>query len=1069
MIFSKFTKPKWQHHNPDVRQSAVENLDDLTILNDVAQHDEAAEVRKSAVLKINDLKSLDQIAQHDTDSEVREFAGQRFQKLICCQDDNDSNLETSLTWINNSNDAEQLAYVAVHGSHIKLRKAAINKIEQEEVLGNIAINDPISEVRLIALEKLTQKSILERVAKVARNSDKRISRRAREKLDQVIEEMERPARVRAECETICSKLESLERRLNSEISSQAVFNESKPLKHAEFKRLQERWQTIATDADSECQSRFTKAQQAVQAAIENYQQALDTTQKREQALLPLRAAKKELCEQMEALLIDLEKRQTLSGQEAEEFNKHLSTLQSQWAEKQNTDDPEEEQQWQTRFEQATQSVQKQLKKLQASYNIANQLETICAQADALLNKTTKLKADAIKALNARWKKAWQQDDSLFSELKSRFENTLNALQTRLQDQKEQYAQATQELKQLLEKLDAVLEGGELKTAIPLEQQGRELLKNIDNFSTTTQKKTLERRLQACTAKINELRGWQRWGNKLEREKLCEQVENLLETGNPVEFFRLVEQAQTAWKKLGASGYSRELWERFSKACKAVYQRYREQLCLEMESLSGQVDDNPEVIAKMIRQAQATWKELGSQGHSQEVWERFNNACQTAYEPCRAHFNLKAKERQINFSEKEALCERLEAFGEETDWENADWKEVYRFVREQDKAWRNIGTTDRKLRKGIQRRFQTAMQVLETKLDEERQSNYRYRLSLMKQVEQVANKLSEFIEQQKEIDKDIQKLIETKINEAIDEVKQLQEEWQVTVPGNRRVEREFWNAFRGWCDVVFNHRKKLQDAHKKELQGYLKSKIVLCEQVEALSNSKGDAIKQAPAKIKTLKEEWKKINIDWNHMGNMRKKVRATEAVEERFEKACQQVERQYQAQLAAIQREQMEKLKLKAAFCVKLEAPETLAQFQEEPDWLSKAQAGWTTLPQLESVDLEAAIELRFQEACAAASSDSSSVNELTLKTKETLCIRMEILAGIESPPEAAQARLAYQVARLSAAMSGGERESREPQQEVNEIELSWYLTGIPQSDKTANLEQRFSKACEAFYSQVEK
>ena len=41
------------------------------------------------------------------------------------------------------------------------------------------------------------------------------------------------------------------------------------------------------------------------------------------------------------------------------------------------------------------------------------------------------------------------------------------------------------------------------------------------------------------------------------------------------------------------------------------------------------------------------------------------------------------------------------------------------------------------------------------------------------------------------------------------------------------------------------------------------------------------------------------------------------------------------------------------------------------------------------------------------------------LPIKQLLCLRLEIAAGVESPPEYAQARMEYQVARLSESLSG--------------------------------------------------
>ncbi len=1085
MIFSNLIKkPKWQHRNPDIRQIEIESLDDPQILKDVAQNDEAPEVRQAALHKINDLTVLDQIAQHDTNNKVRELAEQRFKQLLCGQKNDCPALDTRLSWVKDTTDTERLAYIAEHGQEVELRLAAISRLEREGLLGDIAINDPISEVRLAAVTKLTQKSTLERVYKASRNRDKRVSRLARDKLDEVIEQLERPERVQAECEAICTKLESLERRLKSDTLNQklaqSLIEYSKTLKqdNAEFKRLQERWQAIAAEAPSDGQTRFTKAQQSVMASLSNHQQTLEAEQLREQAVAPLRAAKKELCEQIESMLIDLKNSQRLGSEEQKTFDQRFDTLQNQWSQTQPLDDPEEEQQWQARFERISQSAQKRHQKLQASSNLANRLESTCAQAESLLEETSLLHSESLKDLQARWQAYWEdvpKDKPLpvFSELSSRFDKTLITIQTHLQKQKEQRKQAVNESKQLLKDLETALEKGELKTAIPLEQKARKLYSEFVELSASREP-SLERRLHVCSDKIKDLRSWQHWGNQLEREKLCKQVESLLETeDNYSELVRLTEEAQTAWKRLGSSGHSRKLWERFSHGVQMAYKRYREYLCVQMEDLSERTNDNPEDTARLIRQAQATWKLIGSQGHSQELWERFNQASQTAYEPCKIYFSNKAREREQSFTDKQELCDRLEAFAQQTDWDNANWKEAYHFVRESEKKWRNIGATDRKYKKVTQRRYQSAMQELETHLDDERKRNCHSRINLIGEVDKIAERLKSAIDTQNDAaakgDMTAKKTIEDKINKAIEEVKKLQDQWQVTVPGSSRVEREFWSAFRSACDVVFDFRKQQQEVQKKEIQAYLQSKTALCEQVEELANLKGEAIKTAPAQVKKLKEEWKSIKKeDWKNIGSARKN-KATEAVDERFNKACRFIEKLCKVQLATERRKQIEWLKQKAAFCVEIEQADTVAQqqFEEDPNWLSSVQAAWAEFPQLDEADWERAIEQRFQQACTVVSTrEPPKVSKKTLENKEKLCVQLEILAGMESPPEAAQARLAHQVARLSAAMSGEPIQARDPQIEAEEIERNWYLSGAVSPEQTQSLEQRFSRACEVFYSQ---
>ena len=1042
-MISKFFKPKWQHRNANVRLLEIDNLNDPTILNQIAQNDADTKVRQAAVIKINDLNILNQIAQNDTDNSVRELANEHFKQLLCCsKKDNCPELETRLYWVQQKiSSVEQLAYFAQQAPEIELRIAAIEKIQAEELLASIAINDPNNKVRIAAVNKLTKKSTIEQVIKAARNNDKRVSKKARERLDQI----ERPEQIRAECEEISTKLEALE-----------ALDESKFKQiNTELKRLQERWQAIVAEADTAYKTRINKAEQAVLAKLQDHKEAIDAAQKRDEAMIPLRESKQGLCEKLEALLIDLKNSEQIHGDEETAFQQQLEAIKTEWPYIPSLDNQDEEKRWQDRFERAMQSVQKRHQQLQDHQELANKLNAVCRKAETLLKKAKALQPEVLKELQTRWDKIELPEKvqtlALFSELQQRFDNKLKTIETRLQQEKQERHKKTQELKSVLQDLETALEAGELKTATPLEEQARDLLKSIN--SGGEQNKTLGTRLQNYSAKIGELRSWQRWGSQQEREHLCERVESLLKTDaeSPSDLIRITEEAQNAWKQLGSSGYSRTLWERFNKACQATYLRYREHLCMQMEKIAEREMADPENTAKMIRQAHNIWKELGSQGHTQALWERFNNACQTAYEPCREFFNIKAREREQNLFEKESICERLELFNEETNWEAADWKHVYQFIRESDKDWRKVGTTNRKVKKGLQQRFQAIMKILETNLDEERKRNCHYRLNLMFGVDAVAGKLETFMAKADELDN--KKDIDSKINEAIDEIKKLQNQWQVTVPRSRRVEREFWNTFRSSCDIVFNYRKEQQEAHKKELQDYLKSKIALCEQVEALADLDKEAIKYAPNQLKTIRIEWKAIKEDWHKIAQTtpRRKAKANEAIEERFEKACQQIEKLSKNQFFTERRQQLDLLKNKAALCVQIE--------QKAPMSLSEIETTWTGYDKLENAELEAAIEQRYQQACAG----TTKFSEDALKLKDKMCVRMEILAGIDSPAESSETRLAYQVERLSATFHGDKIKSVNPQIEAEEIEQKWYLTAAPPS--ILRLEERFSKASETFYS----
>jgi len=489
--------------------------------------------------------------------------------------------------------------------------------------------------------------------------------------------------------------------------------------------------------------------------------------------------------------------------------------------------------------------------------------------------------------------------------------------------------------------------------------------------TAKRQNSLDSRFQILSSKIKELKSWQRWGNLRERENLCQAME------------KLVKQENISFEKK----------------------------------------------AQLIREAQDKWKSLDSKA-SNTLWRRFSKACDTAYEPCKAHFEKKAKERKENALKREELCAHLESFAAEIDWEELNWKSVFNTVRDIDKAWRSIGTTDRKLRKVLTERFDETMATVQKPLDEERERNLKQREDLIKEAEAAST-------------------IED-LNEAIETTKKLQSQWEVTVPTTHRAERELWKKFHSACDKAFDRRRQEFQQFDAERQANLEKKDKICKDIEMLADSTEKSTQTLLSIFKTLKNEW-------NAVGEIPRKV--GKGAEKRFNKVCQYFEKAYQARLALAEHEQLEKLREKASLCLILEQ----AEIRDEAK-IATVQEKWENLDALANSRLEKTVTRRFKQACDTMGQTKSV--EKIVKEKETLCIRMEILAGIESPPEAMQARMQYQVERLSKAM--GERDSNinDKDKDAQAIAQEWYTTGSVFGEKSILLEHRFNKALHAFHAQ---
>ena len=67
-------------------------------------------------------------------------------------------------------------------------------------------------------------------------------------------------------------------------------------------------------------------------------------------------------------------------------------------------------------------------------------------------------------------------------------------------------------------------------------------------------------------------------------------------------------------------------------------------------------------------------------------ERYANAYQEAFKPCKAHFKMQKKQRKANKKSRNKICRKLEEFFELIDWDNPDWVTINQKIRKFRKSW-----------------------------------------------------------------------------------------------------------------------------------------------------------------------------------------------------------------------------------------------------------------------------------------------------------------------------------------------------------------------------------------------
>jgi hypothetical protein len=443
---------------------------------------------------------------------------------------------------------------------------------------------------------------------------------------------------------------------------------------------------------------------------------------------------------------------------------------------------------------------------------------------------------------------------------------------------------------------------------------------------------------------------------------------------------------------------------------------RESLCQRMEALIGSPLD-PETLSKEIKAIQDEWKGIDKVNtvSGRKLWLRFSEAMQKAYEPCKIYFNEQNKLKDERAQQAEALVEELEALAaaqnwQETETEQVDWERLDRAVRDFRRRWYTLGEMRFRDKRNLEKRFRPILQEIENKLSEERQRNLEERKNLVAQAEALAS-------------------IED-LRQAIDKAKILQKQWKVSVRGPIGQDRKLRDTFKAHCDAVFDRLRHEQEARKREQEEKVHARQALLDAIDALSQQDAtdhQAIEVIKQQAKALQQQWKELpplereeQRDWD----------------KKLDKHLQRLEKFLRKMARSEQSQQFDLLQQKAAFLVKME--NTLPVHQ---DW----QAAWQSLPVLADASKEQLLQQRFNEALRYHRGEISPVDwqkRLATLSSEMrqLAVRLEILVGLESPAEAAQERMAYQVSRLSQAMQRGSQQDR--RDDPVDLAMDFYYKG---------------------------
>lgn len=607
---------------------------------------------------------------------------------------------------------------------------------------------------------------------------------------------------------------------------------------------------------------------------------------------------------------------------------------------------------------STMSQQHGTSRLDSRQAILDELNALLESSNGIDEARAKRLRKALDALRnsdakpAATQDSHQPDTPLDTEIDARLET----LRARIHKQVERRNRSYQQALALMDALEGALRDKELQQAERSEKKLLSLMRNIPGLSEQRWQ-NIEDRLQRARPQIRELESWRHWGTTQAREELIARVRQLTDSNLA-----------------------------------------------------------PEKIAKSIQAAREQWHAWDKAGdHSgKDLWKAFDQACESAYKPCSAHFEKLRQQRADNLRQRREIIDSLNARFRSIDWKQPDWRETDKFVRHARRSFYNTGNVDFKYRKPVARALDEVLEKFEKHLARERSRCFRAREKLIADIEALA---------------DVDNL-----HEALNRLGKLKKQWAITVVEKRGLENRLWKRFQAACDSTYQRRDTERKAQFAERDENLKQKQALIEEIDRSARaSDAELLAHASGFARQLAR--------WQEIGAVPRKH------ETGLNRRWLEVQRQFRGAVKAAESRaraaELDNLTRRAALCNVWEQA-TLAGSTIDT---AAVTAEWEALPALSS-DRSEAINRRFGQALVRPDDTTLSNN---LAIKQDACLRLEVMLELDSPAQFQGERMAYQVARLNASL----HKDPDAQDSPEDLLLRALTTGAVPAAAVETIEQR--------------
>ena len=400
---------------------------------------------------------------------------------------------------------------------------------------------------------------------------------------------------------------------------------------------------------------------------------------------------------------------------------------------------------------------------------------------------------------------------------------------------------------------------------------------------------------------------------------------------------------------------------------------KQQLLSDITQLVTSPMDNPNEQADKVKQYRKIWNSLG---HADEELDhdlnaQFNLVCEEAFAPCRLFYAEQEKLREQHLVTRNDIISQAKALADSIIQEGEadtviDFKLLDGQLNKLQQRWQQAGEVDRQRYQKLYRQFKSILQPIKKSIKSFHDANGCKKQTLINTAEQ-----------QLEIDD---------IYQAIDTVKELQQQWRNIGFAGTNQESKLWQKFRAINDQVFAKRDLLKTTQKSEVE------LLATQFNQTLNTIKADF---SDEQLESSKDQAEKLLTE---VKNNKPIIKSVVVEVERFIKEITN-------KLAVIEsKAEQESWRSLFVLLIKMAKDENEIDLEQLVDECSD---------DYHNVNLF--WQKRLQEHL-------SLKTNVKMKEREVKTLEIEILAQVDSPKECAGQRLAVQISLMQEQMlSGGE------------------------------------------------